>query len=107
MSIYFEAVPITKVNSKKALTEEKIALEKAIKISVEHWGKNRVTWVVYEQRLEVVNKLLAQYPSCESCHDEPSQKWLNENKGNIEYTCEFCGIYAANKPRCNKCEVDN
>jgi DNA-directed RNA polymerase beta' subunit len=22
------------------------------------------------------------------------------------YVCEFCGIYAADKPRCNKCEEE-
>lgn len=29
-----------------------------------------------------------------------------KNKGEIEFTCEFCGIYNASKPRCNKCEKD-
>lgn len=28
----------------------------------------------------------------------------NNNPGDEEYTCEFCGIYTASKPRCNKCE---
>jgi len=31
-------------------------------------------------------------------------RWENNNPGNITYCCEFCGIYEANKPRCNKCE---
>lgn len=31
---------------------------------------------------------------------------VKENPGTKEYTCEFCGIYAADKPRCNKCEED-
>jgi len=26
------------------------------------------------------------------------------HKGDNEYICEFCGIYKANEPRCNKCE---
>lgn len=26
------------------------------------------------------------------------------NPGDIEYNCEFCGIYTASKPRCNRCE---
>jgi len=30
--------------------------------------------------------------------------WVKENSGDTEYTCEWCGIYTASKPRCNKCE---
>jgi len=30
---------------------------------------------------------------------------VKNNPGNIEYTCEFCGIYTADRPRCNKCET--
>ena len=30
--------------------------------------------------------------------------WVKKNPGSIEYTCEFCGIYTAGKPRCSKCE---
>lgn len=26
--------------------------------------------------------------------------------GTIEFSCEYCGIYTASKPRCNKCEKD-
>jgi hypothetical protein len=33
--------------------------------------------------------------------------WSLENPGDILYTCEFCGMYTASKPRCNKCEADN
>jgi hypothetical protein len=29
------------------------------------------------------------------------------NPGNNVYVCEFCGIYTASKPRCNKCEQDD
>ena len=32
--------------------------------------------------------------------------WVKANPGMIDYTCEFCGIYKAGKPRCNKCEKD-
>ncbi|MFA5420154.1 MAG: hypothetical protein WC341_17005 [Bacteroidales bacterium] len=31
-------------------------------------------------------------------------KWVKENPGQIEYSCEHCGIYTASKPRCNRCE---
>lgn len=27
------------------------------------------------------------------------------NKGNNEYSCEYCGLYEAIKARCNKCEM--
>lgn len=27
-----------------------------------------------------------------------------KNPGNIEFVCEFCGIYKASKPRCDQCE---
>lgn len=29
---------------------------------------------------------------------------VKENPGDEEYACEFCGIYKASKPKCNKCE---
>jgi len=31
-------------------------------------------------------------------------KWVDSYPGNNSYTCEFCGIYSASKPSCNKCE---
>ena len=32
---------------------------------------------------------------------------LQSPKSEIQnYVCEFCGIYAADKPRCNKCEEE-
>lgn len=29
---------------------------------------------------------------------------MEKNPGHNEYCCEFCGIYNASKPCCNKCE---
>lgn len=29
---------------------------------------------------------------------------MKKYPGNIEYSCEWCGIYNASKPQCNKCE---
>ena len=31
-------------------------------------------------------------------------EYTERNAENIEFTCEFCGVYTASKPRCNKCE---
>jgi len=31
-------------------------------------------------------------------------EWVAEHPGNTDFTCEFCGIYEAALPRCNKCE---
>lgn len=31
-------------------------------------------------------------------------KWVTRNPGNKDFTCEFCGIYTAGRPQCNKCE---
>ena len=31
--------------------------------------------------------------------------WMKKHPGNKEYSCEWCGIYTASEPRCNKCEV--
>ena len=31
-------------------------------------------------------------------------QWEKDHPGNIEYCCEYCGIYTAGKPRCNKCQ---
>jgi hypothetical protein len=30
--------------------------------------------------------------------------FVKNNPGDIEYECEYCGIYTAGKPRCHKCE---
>jgi hypothetical protein len=32
---------------------------------------------------------------------------VKSHPGNNEYVCEFCGIYHASEPRCNKCELDD
>lgn len=34
---------------------------------------------------------------------EHEQKFPGDN----EYTCEYCGLYNAGKPRCNRCEQTN
>lgn len=26
--------------------------------------------------------------------------------GNIKFSCEWCGLYTASRPKCNKCESD-
>jgi len=31
-------------------------------------------------------------------------KHIKNNPGKNLYSCEFCGIYEASKPACNKCE---
>ncbi len=33
-------------------------------------------------------------------------EWSKKNPGLIVFYCEFCGIYEASKPKCNKCEVE-
>lgn len=33
-------------------------------------------------------------------------EWEKKHPGTIEFSCEFCGLYTASKPRCNKCEKD-
>ena len=33
-------------------------------------------------------------------------EWVAAHPGNLDFTCEFCGIYTAGEARCNKCEVD-
>jgi hypothetical protein len=32
--------------------------------------------------------------------------WVKAHPGNREFTCEHCGMYKANAPRCNKCEEE-
>lgn len=32
---------------------------------------------------------------------------IKNNPGTTEYSCEFCGLYSANKPNCNKCETED
>jgi hypothetical protein len=33
-------------------------------------------------------------------------EWVKQNPGENDYTCEFCGLYSASKPKCNKCEKE-
>ena len=33
--------------------------------------------------------------------------WELKHPGDIEYTCEFCGLYQASEPMCNKCVIDD
>jgi len=32
---------------------------------------------------------------------------MEEFPGDTDYFCEFCGIYNASEPHCNKCEEDD
>lgn len=32
-------------------------------------------------------------------------KHVADNPGDTHFSCEFCGLYTASKPRCNKCEA--
>ena len=31
-------------------------------------------------------------------------EWEQKHPGNIDFCCEWCGIYTAGKPRCNCCQ---
>jgi hypothetical protein len=33
-------------------------------------------------------------------------EYMLANEGDTFFTCEFCGLYKASKPNCNKCEED-
>lgn len=33
--------------------------------------------------------------------------WVREHPGSLEFSCEFCGLYTAGAPRCNRCECTN
>jgi hypothetical protein len=35
------------------------------------------------------------------CEEQDRQEEINNLK---KFTCEFCGVYSAEKPKCNKCE---
>jgi hypothetical protein len=37
---------------------------------------------------------------------EQARKAAKEKNKIKDYTCEFCGVYSANKPKCNKCEEE-
>lgn len=34
-------------------------------------------------------------------------EWCKAHPGDTPYNCEWCGLYNASKPRCNKCEEDD
>jgi len=42
----------------------------------------------------------------EKYHFECVCRWVAKHPGDTEYSCENCGLYAASKPRCNRCESD-
>jgi hypothetical protein len=31
-------------------------------------------------------------------------EWVKQHPGDNEYTCNYCGLYNASKPRCHQCE---
>lgn len=33
-------------------------------------------------------------------------EWVAKHPGYKTYFCEYCGIYTASEPRCNKCEEE-
>jgi len=33
-------------------------------------------------------------------------EWEKKYPGTNRYTCEFCGIYQASRPKCNKCGLE-
>jgi len=33
-------------------------------------------------------------------------EWVTNHPGNNTYSCEYCGLYEASDPRCNKCEEE-
>lgn len=49
--------------------------------------------------------------SCDTCSCENTKwgfacacEWEKKHPGTRDFSCEFCGLYTAGKPRCNKCE---
>ena len=42
---------------------------------------------------------------CGTCYD-CILAWAKKHPGTRDFTCEFCGVYTASKPHCNKCEED-
>ena len=34
-------------------------------------------------------------------------EWTKEHPGDINFSCEYCGIYTAGEARCNKCVRDD
>lgn len=32
--------------------------------------------------------------------------WVKAHPGSVSFTCEFCGLYTASAPKCNKCEAE-
>ena len=42
--------------------------------------------------------------SKQPCEFPDITQWEKDHPGDIEFCCEFCGIYVAGKPRCNRCQ---
>lgn len=55
--------------------------------------------------LGLCKRISAPQCSCGSwrCFDCTCE-WSENNPGKKEFTCEFCGIYTASRPMCNKCQ---
>jgi lipopolysaccharide biosynthesis regulator YciM len=42
----------------------------------------------------------------ETCYDSTEiEEFVNRNPGYINFSCEFCGVYTANKPHCPDCNA--
>jgi hypothetical protein len=33
-------------------------------------------------------------------------KWEKDHPGDTEWSCQWCGIYNASKPRCSECQTE-
>ena len=33
-------------------------------------------------------------------------QWVKDHPGEIDYSCEYCGLYTASDQRCSECEAE-
>lgn len=81
-------------------------------------AKNKGDWVEFRLSLgkalighEVDNKYLKTHNNKCTCGNpiygfDCSCNHISDSQGKATYCCEFCGIYEASRPKCNKCEKD-
>lgn len=81
-----------------------------MKVSCDNCGMTRDCVNYYAEDCGPNHRLWAPENGCECGNPEYGFdcvcKHVYENPGDKDYSCEFCGIYTASKPICNKCEED-
>lgn len=93
------------------ITEERFKIKDNYKISLtpsdEEWYTEHFYWMDFVSLIERgVIKILDYECTCGNPEMgfNCSCNWMALHPGEKEFSCEFCGLYKASEPQCNRCE---